>query len=99
MLLIYQSFISNGFYFKGLINDAFSFFNPKLPNLPRKCCIRPAKQENKATTIGIGFECMEGLILGADRQMTSPDGSPTLSRGTFSSLGCGIPLVFEASGF
>jgi 20S proteasome alpha/beta subunit len=43
---------------------------PKLPNKLRKPYIQPDKQGSKAMTVGIGFGCADGLILGADRQMT-----------------------------
>jgi hypothetical protein len=43
---------------------------PRLPNKPRKPYILPANRGAKAMTIGVGFECVDGIILGADRQMT-----------------------------
>jgi hypothetical protein len=43
---------------------------PKLPDRPRKPY--SPSQRARAMTIGVGFECMGGLILGADRQMTLP---------------------------
>jgi hypothetical protein len=44
------------------------------PNLPdkRQKPYSPTLKRAKAMTIGVGFECMDGIILGADRQMTSP---------------------------
>jgi hypothetical protein len=41
---------------------------PRLPKVPQKPYIRP---KAKAMTIGIGFHSMDGVIMGADRQMTS----------------------------
>ena len=42
----------------------------RLSRTPIKPYIHPVKRENKAMTIGVGFECADGVIMGADRQMT-----------------------------
>jgi 20S proteasome alpha/beta subunit len=47
---------------------------PVLP-LPKKTLkpyIHPDTREHKAMTIGVAFDCMDGIIMGADRQMTAP---------------------------
>jgi 20S proteasome alpha/beta subunit len=43
---------------------------PRLPYRPRKPYIPEVKRGHKAMTIGIGFNCDNGIVLGADSQMT-----------------------------
>jgi hypothetical protein len=67
----------------------------RLPNHLRKPYIQPDKREKKAMTIGIGFECMAGVILGADRQMTAAGHHKFFERKIFRSLTdeCALALV------
>jgi len=55
---------------KRLDGCALSRKPSRLPYKPPKPYIPEVKWERKAMTIAVGFECREGFVLGADRQMS-----------------------------
>jgi 20S proteasome alpha/beta subunit len=70
----------------------------RLPKPPRKTYIRPDKRESKAVTLVAGFRCSDGLVVCADRQVSSPDSIKYYEPKITIEYGFGNSILFAYSG-
>src|SRR6266496_4006586 len=69
-----------------------------LPNKHVTPYIRPDKRESKTMTIVTGFRCANGIVLGADRQMSVPGAHKYHEKKIRVELGDGWNILFGFSG-